>query len=155
MKHIRLYRNSTGILTKSQGFTLLEILMVIALLSVVLTFLAKNLFPQFSGGQVKAAKIQIQQLDGDLDRYRLDCNRYPTTAQGLEALLKASAVAPQCPNYDPAGYYSSKSKVIKDIWGAPFKYICEDGINYEVISLGADSKEGGESENADISSKER
>lgn len=136
-----------------RGFTLLEVLMVIALLSVVITFLAKNIFPQFSKGKVQAAKIQMQQLEGDLDRYRLDCNRYPTTAQGLDALLTAPSAPPACPNYDPAGYFSGKQKQIKDVWGGAFKYICEDGVNYEIISLGADAKEGGEGENADISSK--
>jgi general secretion pathway protein G len=139
---------------QSKGFTLLEILMVIALLSVVITFLARNIFPQFSRGKIDAAKIQMRQLDGDLDRYRLDCNRYPTTAQGINSLLRAPDVAPLCPNYDPAGYYSGKAKSIKDVWGNEFKYICEDGINYEIISLGADGKEGGEGENADISSKD-
>jgi general secretion pathway protein G len=148
------FTNLSSRLAKTQGFTLLEILMVIALLSVVITFLARNIFPQFSRGKVDAAKIQMRQLDGDLDRYRLDCNRYPTTAQGINSLLQAPDVAPQCPNYDPAGYYSGKAKTIKDVWGGEFKYICEDGINYEIISLGADAKEGGEGENADISSKD-
>lgn len=137
----------------NKGFTLLEILMVIALLGIVLTLLARNVLPQFSRGKRDAVKIQIQQLASDLDRYRIDCNRYPNTAQGLDALLQAPSAAPTCDNYDPSGYYSQKKKTIKDVYGAPFKYISEDGITFEIISLGADAKEGGEGDNADISSK--
>lgn len=145
--------NNKPIWNARSGMTLLEIILVLALLSIVVTFLARSIFPQFSRGKVQAAKIQIQQLAGDLDRYRIDCNRYPNTSQGLDALLNPPEAPPACDNYDPAGYFSGKQKEIKDVWGGKFQYICEDGINYEIISLGADAKEGGEGENADISSK--
>lgn len=143
-----------SIWNSKKGMTLLEILLVLGLLSIVITFLARNIFPQFSKGKVQAAKIQIQQLAGDLDRYRLDCNRYPNTQQGLEALQSPPEAPPSCDNYDPSGYYSGKQKEIKDVWNGKFKYVCDDGINYEIISLGADQAEGGEGENADISSKD-
>lgn len=141
-------------LSSNSGMTLLEILMVLALLSVVITLLARNILPQFSKGKRDAVKIQMQQLAGDLDRYRLDCNRYPMTAQGLDALIQAPSSAPECPAYDPAGYLSAKKKKIVDVWNNPYQYSCEDGLNYEIISLGADGAEGGEGESADISSKD-
>jgi len=142
--------------TNNKGFSLMEILLVIALLSVVVTLLARNIFPQFSKGKIQAARIQMKQIEGDLDRYRLDCNRYPTTAQGLKALTEEPAIAPLCPNYDPAGYISAKSQsvALKDPWGYEFKYTCEDGINYEITSLGQDNKPGGDGENADFSSND-
>ena len=135
--------------------TLIEILLVLALLTFVFSILGRRVFSGFSRGQVQTTKIQIKQLEGDLDRYRLDCNRYPTTDQGLKALIEKPEIPPECKNYDPAGYLSSKSKnVPTDAWGNPFVYQCDDGINYVIKSLGADGVEGGEGEKADFASND-
>ncbi len=136
------------------GMTLIEILLVIALIALVASTLGRRVFSGFSRGKIQTTKIQMKQLEGDLDRYRLDCNRYPTTDQGLKALIEKSEVPPDCKNYDPAGYLASGKKLPTDAWGNPFAYQCDDGINYVIKSLGADGVEGGEGENADLASND-
>jgi general secretion pathway protein G len=133
------------------GFTLIEILLVLTLLGLVASFLGGKIFSQFGRGRVQSAKLLIKKVEGDLDRFRLDCNFYPYTDQGLQALVTAPSVGRQCPNYDPSGYIKS---VPKDPWGNEFAYKCDDGLNYEIISYGADGMPGGEGENADISSRD-
>jgi len=137
-----------------KGFTIIEILLVMVLLGLVASFLGRNIFSSFSRGQVNAAKLAIKRVEGDLDRFRLDCNFYPTTEQGLAALANAPTSGRQCPNYDPSGYQGGKKAAPKDPWGNAFVYTNDDGLNYEIKSLGADGVEGGEGENADISSKD-
>lgn len=129
------------------GMTLIEILMVLALLGLVLSIIGKSVFSSFSKGKVNAARIQIKQLEGDLDRYRLDCNKYPSTQEGLKALMENPG---SCKDWDTQKY----TKNIKDPWGAEFVYTCDDGLNYKITSLGADGKEGGEGEAGDISSSD-
>jgi general secretion pathway protein G len=139
---------------KSNGFTIIEILLVLVLLGMVATFMGRNIFSSASRGKVQGAKIAIKQLEGDLDRFRLDCNFYPTTEQGLKALISAPTTGRTCPNYDPNGYLGGggKKKLPKDPWDNDFVYRCDDGLNYEIISLGSDGLEGGEGDAADISS---
>lgn len=143
---------------KLNGFTIIEILLVLVLLGMVATFMGRNIFSSASRGKVQGTKIAIKQIEGDLDRFRLDCNFYPTTDQGLQALITAPSVGRQCPNYDPSGYLGGggggKKSLPKDPFGNPFIYTCEDGQNYEIKSLGADGIEGGEDSNADISSND-
>ncbi len=134
------------------GFTLIEILLVLTLLGIVASLLAPRVFSGLGRGKISATKIQIKQLEGNLDRYRIDCNRYPTTDQGLQALIEKPAGGAQCKNYDPNGYNDGKKKVPSDAFGNEFKYVCEDGQKYQIISLGADGVEGGDGENKDISS---
>lgn len=136
---------------KQKGFTIIEILLVLALLGMVASFVLGDAFDSFGQGQVQAAKIQIKRIEGELDRFRLDCNYYPYTGQGLEALVNAPSSGRQCPNYSPKGYIK---KVPKDPWDNDFVYTCEDGANYTIVSLGADGQEGGEGDNADISSED-
>ena len=137
-----------------KAFTLVEIMMVLVLLGLVMTIVGPRLTGALFGGQRRAVKIQIKQLEGYLDRYRLDCNFYPTTDQGLKALIEKPSGGKPCPNYDPNGYLpgGTNKKVPTDPWGTEFIYTCEDGINYVIKSLGKDGVEGGEGENADISS---
>ncbi|NCN40895.1 type II secretion system major pseudopilin GspG [bacterium] len=134
-----------------KGFTLIEILLVITLLGLVASFFGGKIFSSFGRGQRQSARILVKKLEGDLDRFRLDCNFYPYTAQGLAALKTAPSSGRQCPNYDPSGYIDS---VPKDPWGFEMQYTCDDGLNYEIKSLGADGIEGGEGDNADISSSD-
>lgn len=137
-----------------KGFTLLEILMVITLLGIVLTIVGKRAFRGVSRGKVQASRIIMKQLEGNLDRFRLDCNRYPTTEQGLKGLLEAPTSTPVCKNYDPEGYLDGQKKLPEDAWGNPLQYTCDDGINYVIKSLGADGLEGGDGENKDLLSSD-
>ena len=137
------------------GFTLLEILIVLGLLTLVMSIVV----PRITGSDVKAkrqaTKLQIKQLVGSLDRYKLDCNFYPTNDQGgLKALLEKPSSGRACPNYDPDGYNEKKKSLPKDPWGTDFVYDCTDGQNYTIKSLGPDGTEGGEGKNADISSSD-
>lgn len=140
-------------LKNSKGFTLVEIMLVLVLLGLILSIVGPRVTGALFSGQTKAARIQIKQIEGYLDRYQIDCNFYPTTDQGLKALVSKPTTGRACPNYSVTGYAAGK-KVPKDPWGNDFIYRCEDGRNYEIISLGADGVEGGEDENADISSNE-
>lgn len=139
----------------NRGFTLIEIMLVISLLAIVMGLVGRKLFGTVGRGKVGATKIQIKQIEGNLDTYRVDCNFYPTTEQGgLKALIEAPTTGRKCPNYNPAGYNNEKKKLPVDAWGNEYIYTCDDGINYEIKSLGADGVEGGEGDNADISSKD-
>jgi general secretion pathway protein G len=137
----------------NKGFSLLEIMVVLVLLGLIISIVGPRITNALFSGQSKAVKIQIKQIEGYLDRYRLDCSAYPTTDQGLKALVEKPSSGKACPNWDPSGYAPNK-KVPKDPWNNEFIYRSDDGFEYEVISLGQDGKEGGEGENADFSSKE-
>lgn len=119
-----------------------------------MAIVGRRVFKTFVRGQSGAAALQIKQIEGWLDLYRLDCNQYPTTDQGLDALLNKPGSGADCPNYDPSGYAEGVTKIPVDPWGTPYQYTCNDGINYEIVSLGADRQPGGEGNNGDISSKD-
>ncbi len=135
-----------------KGMTLIEIMLVLVLVGFIASFFAKDLFSVFAGGQKKAAKLAIQSLQQQLDLFRLDCNFYPTTEQGLEALGTAPTAGRQCLNYAPKGYLNGKKKAPVDPWNTPFKYESTGGSEYTLKSLGADAKEGGDGDDKDISS---
>lgn len=135
------------------GFTLIEILLVLGLLGIVMSIFGGKVFSVFGRGQLRAAKLQIKQIEGSLDRYKLDCGSYPTTEQGLEALVTKPSGGKSCSDYDPEGYLGAK-KVPVDPWKNPFKYECADGIHYTITSFANDGVEGGDGKNADIKSGE-
>ena len=137
---------------KKRGFTLIEILLVLTLLGIVVSLVGKRIFSSFNSGKRKATMLAIRQIEGALDAYRIDCNFYPTTDQGLKALVSAPEVGRKCAAYNPNGYATKKTLI--DPFGTEFTYTCEDGQNYEIKSLGADGVPDGEGDNADISSKE-
>lgn len=134
-----------------QGFSLIEMLIVIALMALVGTFVAGNVIRKYDQAKVDATKIQIRQLGVILDDFRRVCGFYPTTDQGLDALVKPP-VGRECKNYDPEGFIKEK-KVPKDAWDNDFVYE-SDGNKYVLKSLGADNKPGGADVEKDISSDE-
>ena len=140
-------------LASRAGMTLLEIMMVLVLLGMVMTMVGGKVFNLFKKGQRQTTKLKITQLGQYLDRYQLDCNRYPNTEQGLQALLTAPSSTPTCKNYDPNGYTDGRKDVIKDAWDNPLTYE-SDGSTYVAKSLGKDGVEGGDGDNSDISSKD-
>lgn len=130
----------------SRGFTLLELVMVLVIIGVILAMVGPRVFNSLGRASSERAKVQIEQIGSALELYKLDTGRFPTTQEGLGALLAApSGVA----NWN--GPYLKDPKHLKDPWAADFVYRSpgEKG-GYDLLSLGADGKEGGEGENKDI-----
>lgn len=130
------------------GFSLIEIMIVLALMGMIMTFAARNFIAQQQQGYQKGAKIGLTQLKTVLDDYFRVCSTYPTNAQGgLEALASGPSDG-SCKDYN--ANTTTLKKVQKDPWGTSYFYNCEDGRNYLLKSFGADKKEGGEGIDKDI-----
>lgn len=140
---------ATRTLRSQLGMTLIEIMIVMAILGGLMTVLGNIAFNRFRESKVKTAKIQMREIMKALDAYNLSCNSYPTTDQGLQALIESPG-AEVCSNWGPDAYL--KKNQMTDPFGAKFIYE-SDGANFELKSLGGDKKEAGEGFNADISSK--
>ena len=130
------------------GMTLMELLVVLLILSVIAAFAVPRVLNYLGGAKADGASIQIQRLDGILELYRFDTGRVPSTEEGLLALLAAPA---EVSGWN--GPYIKKEGSLKDPWGRAYQYRApgKHGI-YDLYSLGADGEEGGEGENADITS---
>jgi general secretion pathway protein G len=134
------------------GFTLIEILVVVAVLSVLAALVAPNVFQHLGTAKDAAARSQMEMLGAALDAYRLDNGRYPTTAQGLQALREEPTLEPRPRNWN--GPYLRRA-VPLDPWDNPYVYMAPGEANpgsYDLVSYGADGLPGGEGENADIRS---
>jgi general secretion pathway protein G len=128
------------------GFTLLELLVVLAILGLFAIIATPRVLQYLSGAKSKTATIQVQQLTGALDLYRLGVGRYPTQAEGMMALVERPAGADGW-----NGPYVQKKEMLVDPWGTPFTYrIPGQHGPYDLFSLGADQQEGGDGENKDI-----
>lgn len=132
-----------------RAFTLIEILVVIAVIAILASLVAPNVFQHVGTARSTTARSQVEMLATALDAYRLDTGHYPTTAQGLTALMTA-------PTDEPAttwrGPYLRRA-VPLDPWGAPYVYRYPGETNptgYDLLSYGADRRPGGDGENADI-----
>jgi general secretion pathway protein G len=133
----------------ARGMTLIEILVVLVLIGIVMGIVGGNFLGKGEKAKADAAKIEIGQISQALDLYKLEVGRYPTTREGLQALVQApTGVA----NWN--GPYWKKTTLPKDPWGLEYKYAAPGagGAAYEITSLGADGKEGGEGVNKDITS---
>jgi general secretion pathway protein G len=135
------------------GFTLIEVLVVLAILLGLATLVTVNVVGRQRQARVDIAKIQIRELQNALSHYQVEQGRYPTMEQGLEALVRCPTVPPVPERYPPEGYLSSR-KVPRDPWGNEFIYVVpgRDGLPYEIISYGSDGRPGGTGDAGDISS---
>ncbi len=132
----------------NKGFSLLEILIAITLVGVVGGFVATNLFGQLEEGKVSSAINQIRGLRANLMDYKRNCNRYPSTLEGLIENTDG------CKRFRPGGYMAQGTEEAPlDPWGEPYAYE-SDGRKYTIISYGADSTEGGDGFDADINSND-
>ncbi len=131
-----------------RGMTLIEILVVLVLIGLVLGIVGGNYLGRGEKAKADAAKIEIGQIAQTLDLYKLETGRYPTTQEGLQALVQAPTGVT---NWN--GPYWKKSTLPKDPWGNEYRY-ASPGQNapYDIMSYGADGREGGEGPSKDISS---
>ena len=135
-----------------QGFTLIEIMVVIVILAMLAALVGPKLMGRSDDAKLTDAKVQIKNLETALKFYKLDNGSYPSTEQGLNALVTKPTVGLIPKNYKDGGYLESK-KVPKDPWSNDFLYISpgEHG-DYDLYSYGADGVKGGEGKNSDITS---
>ena len=128
---------------RQRGFTILEIVIVFILLAGIMAFVGPKIFEQMGRAKSSEAKIRIQQLAGQIELYKLEVGRYP---DNLGALVT------QPSGLDTWNGPYAKAPDLKDAWGNDYKYaVPGQGKGFDLISLGADGREGGEGENRDVS----
>jgi general secretion pathway protein G len=137
-----------ALLQNQSGFTLIEILIALTLIALAGTFVAGKFFENLHEGQVNSTKIQMSNLDGRLKEFRRKCGFYPTTEQGLEALVTKPAGGRECKDYPQNGFVED-NQVPKDPWDHDFVYE-SDGKTFNISSLGSDGEVGGTGTDADI-----
>jgi len=135
---------------RSRGFTLIEVMVVIVILGVLAALVVPRILDRPDDARRVAARADIATISAALKLYRLDNQRYPTTEQGLAALVAKPEVAPVPPNWKPGGYLE---RLPKDPWGRPYLYL-HPGLKGEidVYSSGADREPGGSGADADVGS---
>jgi general secretion pathway protein G len=133
-----------------RGFTLLEVMVVVVILGILAALVVPKILSRPDEARVIAAKQDIATMMQALKLYRLDNQRYPSTEQGLQALVARPASAPLAANWKAGGYVE---RVPRDPWGNPYHYL-NPGVRGEldVFSMGADGALGGEGNDADIGS---
>lgn len=133
-----------------KGFTLIEIMVVVVIISVLIGLVAPNILGRVDEARVTAAKADIATLEQALEMYKLDNYRYPNTDQGLDALIKMPTSEPKPKRWKPEGYLK-KSTIPKDPWGGDYHYLSPGSTGaFDLYSLGADGREGGEGYDTDI-----
>ena len=135
---------------KNKGFTLLELLVVLGIIALLACIVGPQVMKHMGASKTKAARVQIEDLSAALDMYKLDVGRYPTSEQGLSALVEKTANAKRW-----NGPYLRKIKVPQDPWVQNYNYRSPGKHGkFDLFSYGADAKQGGEAEDQDINSWE-
>ena len=143
---------SARVVNWQAGFTLIEIMVVIIILGILVGLIVPRFMEKPEKARIVKAKMQIESISTALKEYKLDNGDYPTTEQGLEALVEKPSIGKIPRKYPEKGYLP---KIPKDPWGNEYVYISpgEHG-DFDLISYAADSEEGGEGKNADVQSWE-
>lgn len=131
------------------GFTLVELLVVLVILSLIMGLVGPRVLSYLSDARVRAAKLQIDSLSAALDLFYLDAGRYPSQSEGLDALIKRT---PSVDHWN--GPYIKQSALPQDPWGHPYVYKVPGPTGpYEILSYGSDGREGGSDDAGDIASR--
>src|SRR5688572_16813055 len=134
---------------RQAGFTLVEIMVVVIIIGLLAGIVVPNVMDNLDKANVQKARADFSSLQTALKLYRIDNFNYPTTEQGLEALVTKSSIAPVPRNFKASGYIDNLNK---DPWGNDYQYMSPgEGHEYDIYSLGADGVSGGEGQNADVS----
>jgi len=131
------------------GFTLIEIMVVVIILGILVAFAVPNVMDNPERARITKAKHDIRSIEQSLDFYRGDNYRYPSTDQGLQALVQEPTSQPE-----PRNWRQYMRSIPKDPWGNEYQYLSPediDGNRPRIFTLGADGQPGGEGENAEIS----
>jgi len=136
-----------------KGFTLIELMIVIVIIGILATLLIPRIMERPEEARRVKGKMDIKAIESALKLYKIDNGSYPTTEQGLIALLKKPEATPIPKKWREGGYLDGTA-VPKDPWGNPYYYVSPtaDGQDYEIVSYGSDGELGGTGKNADISS---
>jgi general secretion pathway protein G len=132
----------------ARGFTLIEIMVVVIIIGLLAAFIVPKVIGQVDQAKVSKAKADIQALEAAITMYRIDNSRFPTTDQGLQALVQKPN-DPAIKSWKPGGYLD---RISKDPWGNDYQYAYPGthGKDYDLFSMGADGQPGGEGLDADI-----
>ncbi len=142
------HRPSQAVLIQERGFTFIEIMVVVAILAILAALVVPRIMGRTDDAKRTAAKVQIRNIEGALQLYKLDNGVYPSTEQGLKALIEKPAVGVVPKKWKTGGYLPN---LPEDPWGNSYKYLSPSKRgDYEITSLGTDGEVGGEGINADI-----
>ena len=137
---------------RAGAFTLIEIMAVVLIIGLLSTLVGVAVFQQVDKGRVTATRAQINNLEAVLELYRMDNGRFPTTEQGLEALVSATTTSPEPRNF-PQGGYLKGGRIPVDPWGEEYQYEAPGQHNshaFDLWSFGTDGTTGGNEIEADI-----
>ena len=139
---------------QAKGFTLIEVMIVVVILGILAAIVAPRIIGRTDDARIAEAKVQIRNFETALKLFKMDNGFYPDTQQGIESLIEKPAAGRIPPKYREGGYLEQK-KIPLDPWGNPYLYV-SPGLHgdVDIMSYGADGKEGGEGVNADIMSWE-
>ncbi|MGZ3235943.1 MAG: type II secretion system major pseudopilin GspG [Burkholderiaceae bacterium] len=137
--------------TRARGFTLIEIMVVVVILGILAALVVPKLIGRVDESRIAAAKLDIGNLKAALNMYKLDNQRYPTTEQGLQALVTKPTSGPEAKGWRSGGYIE---KLPNDPWKNPYQYLSPGthGQPIDIFSYGADGQPGGTGDDADIGS---
>ncbi|MBI2566704.1 MAG: type II secretion system major pseudopilin GspG [Candidatus Schekmanbacteria bacterium] len=135
-----------------RGFTLIEIMVVVVILGILAGLVVPRIVDRADDARLAKVRMQLASLASTVKLYRLDNSRYPTTAQGLRALVQPPELEPRPAAWREGGYLEG-GQIPVDPWGAPFIYVspAPDGRPFDLVSLGADGQDGGDGIDQDIS----
>jgi general secretion pathway protein G len=141
----------TASIRRPRGFTLLELIVVVTILAILMGVVAPRLMSWPGEARKARARTDMKAIATALQTYHVDNFKYPSTQQGIEALVRKPSGQPDAPNWKTGGYLGA-TDVPKDPWNRPYLYISpgQGGREFDVYTLGADGKPGGEDEDADL-----